>query len=73
VGIAGGVALLATLGGGSSETGAGCIRVTVASTMGGATVHACGSDAARWCRSPESRQAVTARKARAQCRRAGYR
>jgi hypothetical protein len=66
------VALFATLSGGSSEAGPGCIRVTVPSTMGGATVHACGPGAARWCHSPESRQSAIARKARAECRRAGY-
>jgi hypothetical protein len=66
------IALFATLRGGSSEAGAGCIRVTVPSTMGGATVHACGPAAARWCRSPESRQAAIAHDARAQCLRAGY-
>ena len=66
------IALFATIRGGSSKAEAGCIRVTVPSTMGGATVHACGPAAARWCRSPESRQPVIARDARAQCRRAGY-
>jgi predicted metal-binding membrane protein len=66
------VTLFATLDGGSSEAGPGCIRLTVPSTMGGATVHACGPAAARWCHSAESRQAAIARKARAQCQRAGY-
>ena len=70
--IAAAVALFAMLRGGSSEAAPGCIRLTVPSTMGGATVHACGSAAARWCRSAESRQATIARDARAQCRRAGY-
>ena len=66
------VTLVAALTGGSSEAGPGCIRLTVPSTMGGATVHACGPEAARWCRSAESRQAAIARNARAECRRAGY-
>ena len=66
------VALFAILRGGTSEAGPGCISLTVPSTMGGATVHACGATAARWCRSPESRQGAIAREARAQCRRAGY-
>lgn len=66
------VALVAILRGGSSEAGPGCIRLTVPSTMGGATVHACGTEAARWCRSPESREAAIVRAARAECRRAGY-
>jgi hypothetical protein len=66
------VVLLAILSGGSSEAGPGCIRLTVPSTMGGATVHACGPAAARWCRSPEARQATIARKARTECGRAGY-
>jgi hypothetical protein len=66
------IALFATFRGGSSEAGAGCIRLTVPSTMGGATVNACGAGAARWCRSPESRQSAIARDAKAQCRQAGY-
>jgi hypothetical protein len=70
--LAAAVALFAALSGGSSEAGPGCIRVTVPSTMGGAAVHACGPEAARWCRSPESRQEPIAQKARAECRRAGY-
>jgi hypothetical protein len=70
--IAAAIALFAALRGGSSEAGPGCIRVTVPSTMGAGTVHACGRAAARWCHSPESRQGTIARNARAQCRRAGY-
>ena len=66
------VVLFAILRGGSSEAGPGCIRLTVATSTGGATLNACGSSAARWCRSAESRQAAIARNARAECRRAGY-
>jgi hypothetical protein len=66
------VALFAAFSGESSETGPGCINVTVPSTMGGAAVHACGRGAARWCNSAESRQDTIARAARAECRRAGY-
>jgi hypothetical protein len=66
------VVLFATLTGDSSEAGPGCIRLTVPSTMGGATVHACGPAAARWCRSAEARERAIARKATAECGRAGY-
>jgi hypothetical protein len=65
--------LFATLRGDSSEIGQGCIRLTVPSSTGGATLRACGQEAARWCSSAEARQGTIVREARAQCRRAGYR
>jgi predicted metal-binding membrane protein len=52
-----------------SQAGGRCVDVTLASTMGGATVHRCGADAARFCRreAPRSAQVATA------CDRAGFR
>lgn len=55
-----------------SGSQAGCVDVTGASTMGAATYHACGRDAARFCRSEANRTATFAHDLRAQCRRAGY-
>jgi hypothetical protein len=56
----------------SSGTSPGCVDVIGSSTLGGATYHACGKDAARWCRSEANRNATFAHDLRAQCRRAGY-
>jgi hypothetical protein len=67
------VALALGVRGGSSRAEAGCIDVTVPSTMGGATVHTCGPTAARWCLSHEARTGPAAGAAAAECRRAGYR
>jgi hypothetical protein len=64
--------LVATLRGGSSEVGPGCVRLTVASSTGGATLHACGPAAARWCSSVAGRQDALSRKVKARCRSAGY-
>ncbi len=54
----------------ASSSEAGCVNVTLASTMGGATIHKCGAAAARFCRldlaGPGSTQVAAA------CRRAGY-
>jgi hypothetical protein len=66
------VVLYATLRGGSSEAGPGCVKLTVASSTGGATLHACGKEAARWCRSVATRQEAFARTVRERCRNAGY-
>jgi hypothetical protein len=52
---------------------AGCVEVTAASTTGGATLHACGADAARWCRSQAGRSDAVARAVLTACARAGYR
>ncbi len=48
-----------------------CIEVTFASTLGGATVHECGSQARAVCASPGAFRGV-AGELRAACRRAGF-
>jgi hypothetical protein len=48
-----------------------CIEVTFASTLGGATEHACGGRARRVCASPDAFRHVAA-ELRASCRRAGF-
>jgi hypothetical protein len=48
-----------------------CIEVTFASTLGGATEHACGAQARRVCASPGAFKGVAA-ELRAACRRAGF-
>jgi len=48
-----------------------CIEVTFASTLGGATEHACGAQARRVCASPGAFRHVAA-ELRAACRRAGF-
>lgn len=48
-----------------------CIEVTFASTLGGATEHACGAQARRVCASPGAFKSVAA-ELRAACRRAGF-
>jgi len=49
---------------------AGCINVTFASTLGGAEVHACGSQARGICASPGAFREISD-ELRAACRRAG--
>jgi hypothetical protein len=49
----------------------GCIEVNFASTLGGATEHACGGQAREVCASPQAFKHVAA-ELRASCRRAGY-
>jgi hypothetical protein len=49
----------------------GCIEVTFASTLGGATEHACGAQARRVCASPSAFRHVAA-ELREACRKAGY-
>jgi hypothetical protein len=71
--VAGGVALYAALHHGTRKAAAGCVEVTAASTTGGATLHACGADAARWCRSQAGHTDTVARDVLAACARAGYR
>jgi hypothetical protein len=48
-----------------------CIEVTFASTLGGATEHACGAQARKVCASPEAFKHVAA-ELHASCRRAGF-
>ena len=48
-----------------------CIEVSFASTLGGATEHACGARARRVCASPGAFRHVAA-ELRASCRRAGF-
>jgi len=48
-----------------------CIEVTFASTLGGATEHACGAQARRVCAAPGAFKSVAA-ELRAACRRAGF-
>lgn len=48
-----------------------CIEVTFASTLGGATEHACGAAARKVCASPAAFKHVAA-ELRASCRRAGF-
>jgi hypothetical protein len=48
-----------------------CIEVTFASTLGGATEHACGAQARRVCASPGAFKGVAA-ELRAACTRAGF-
>jgi hypothetical protein len=54
---------------GSSAPAPGCISVTAASTMGGATVHACGDAAQRWCTVAAGETTPLARAIRPQCAR----
>jgi hypothetical protein len=58
---------------GGTTLGPGCISVTTASTTGGVTAHACGSQARALCRSAESlARAAQARSAfEMSCRKAG--
>ncbi len=48
-----------------------CIELTFASTLGGATVHACGSQARAICATPGAFHSVVAQ-LREDCRRAGF-
>jgi hypothetical protein len=58
----------------SDASSAGCIDVTVPSTMGAGVIHACGDKAERTCRGQLGRSDSDpfARATHAQCRRAGY-
>jgi hypothetical protein len=67
------VALYAALHHGTPKAATGCVDVVAASTTGGATLHACGADAVRWCRSQAGRTDRAARVTLAACARAGYR
>jgi hypothetical protein len=57
---------------GGSARGAGCIEVTVASTLGGAVTHACGAHARGICAAPAETPVLAAHGAlRQACNRAG--
>jgi|SRR5581483_5206259 len=60
--------VLFTTGGTHRRSGTRCIELTLASTMGGATIRRCGADAARYCRSRASRDRPVA----AECHRKGF-
>jgi hypothetical protein len=53
------------------ETGKGCIRVDLPSTMGGSTPELCGSAARSFCAGPASHQAPLSSTALPKCREAG--
>jgi len=79
--IAGSTVLLALIGLGVwgaiapdsySQSGHGCVNVTIPGTMGGGTLHHCGNDAKQFCRSSSVQgQARLAVLSRRQCQIAG--
>ena len=71
--LAAAVVLYAALRHEAHHAAAGCVEITAASTTGGATLHACGADAARWCRSEAGHTDTVARAVLTACARAGYR
>ena len=67
------VVAIATSGGSNGGgTAQGCVRVDVPSTMGGSTIHACGSRAAQFCRGPIAHDPSLRGVALPRCREAGY-
>jgi hypothetical protein len=60
-----GLLVLLVAGRGGSASAPGCVDVTIASTTGGAAVHACGERARRLCAADQATRQV-----RAACRRA---
>jgi hypothetical protein len=66
-----GVGVYALVGTHGSRTSRGCVDVTVASTLGGADLHACGARARGMCASPSGGLALSGT-LKAQCLRAGY-
>jgi hypothetical protein len=64
--VAGGVVYAAVRGG--DPSGARCFTATFSASIGGATVHRCGADAAHYCRVNASAPEVAAA-----CRKAGFR
>ena len=64
-----GAALVLVLTAAGSSSKAGCIDATIASTTGGAQVHACGAQAKQFCRQQIARNTVEARATRADCAR----
>jgi hypothetical protein len=71
--LAAAIVLYAALHHATHRVAAGCVEVSAASTTGGATLHACGPDAARWCRSQAGHTDTVARAVLTACARAGYR
>jgi hypothetical protein len=55
----------------STPAGPGCIDMTLATSTGGAQIHACGPDAVRLCRAAARERSVGAQ-VRERCRSAGY-
>jgi hypothetical protein len=53
------------------RSGDGCVNVTIPSSMGGGTEHACGAAARDWCRAVYARHDAHAEAVQAQCRIAG--
>jgi hypothetical protein len=64
--------LIIALAQGDPKSQPGCVTVTVPSSTGGATLHACGARAAALCRSQAGQRGPSGRAAAAECRRAGY-
>jgi hypothetical protein len=60
--------VLAYAGGSHGPSRTNCVSVTVPSTMGGASVRACGAAAARFCRTQGRLSTTTA----AECERVGF-
>jgi hypothetical protein len=68
------IVLVLALQGGSTGSASRCIDFTGTHAVGGATIHACGRDAARWCDSTAAnRRDALGRRLRLECRAAGYR
>jgi hypothetical protein len=55
------------------SSGAGCVSVVVASTMGGQTLQRCGAQARSWCAAEFARSDPAALAVQARCRVAGIR
>src|ERR1700730_193803 len=56
---------------GYGRSGARCVNVTIASSMGGAVEHACGAEARDWCRAVSAQHDAHSEAVQAQCRIAG--
>jgi hypothetical protein len=67
------VATIAAIGSSPPNTPAGCIRIEVPSTMGGATSQLCGHGVRTFCRSPAAHTPPLESIALPKCRDAGYR
>jgi hypothetical protein len=63
------IALVIVLTAGGSLSKAGCIDATIASTTGGANVHACGAQAKQFCQQQTGRDTPEARATRGACAR----
>jgi hypothetical protein len=64
--------IYAALPGGRTTSGAHCINVTVPSTTGAATIHACGSAARETCAAARKTGGAGAAPLLVPCRRAGF-